>query len=336
MKFDVVPVDLTPWYHGSESDKQEVARQIDAACSSTGFLSITGHQVAPGLIDEMFETTTAFFEQPVARKLELHLDDAAANRGYAPLGTEALSYSLGIESPPDLFEAFNMGRDVPPAGSTDEERAAYFSPNVWPDDAFRSVWLRYWDACEALGLDLVDMFAMALDLEPGYFRPFVDKSISVMRANWYNRSADAPPPEPNQLRMGAHSDYGCLTILAGDQVPGLQIRDTEGAWHDVQPPANAFLVNLGDLLAEWTNDRWRATVHRVVPPPGSNDGAFRRRSIAWFQQPNHDARIEVLSTCVTADNPARYRPTTSGEHLMNKLLGPRKLTKSEADEQFMH
>lgn len=335
--FDVIPVDLAPWYEGGADGREHVARAIDDACRTTGFLGITGHRVAPSLIDEMFEVTSDYFEQDVATKERCNLHDVTANRGYAPLGSEALSYSLGIETPPDLFEAFNMGRDVPPADATDDERATYFAPNVWPDEQFRSVWLRYWDACEGLGFDLVDIFAVALGMPDGYFRPFVDKSISVMRANWYNRAADAPPVQEGQLRMGAHSDYGCLTILAADRVPGLQIRDTEGGWHDVQPPEGGFCVNLGDLLAEWTNDRWRATVHRVVPPPADTTGAFRRRSIAWFQQPNHDALIEVLPTCVSDDNPARYKPITSGAHMMAKLVGPRALESSdEIEEQFLH
>jgi len=335
--FAVVPVDISRWYSGDPAARAEVAREIDVACSTSGFLGITGHQIDQSIIHDMFEITADFFQNDFAHKLQFNLDDAAANRGYAPLGSEALSYSLGIESLPDQFEAFNMGREVPPADATDEELAAYFSPNVWPDDRFRDVWLRYWDACESLGLDLVDMFALALDMPVGYFRPFVGQSISVMRANWYNRYPNAAPLEDGQLRMGAHSDYGSLTILAADPVPGLQIRDTEGGWHDVLPPTNGFLVNLGDLLAEWTNDRWRATVHRVVPPPADQTGAFRRRSIAWFQQPNHDALIEVLPTCVSADNPARYKPVTSGTHLMAKLVGPRVLENTgEIEEQFLH
>ena len=337
MQFDVVPVDISPWYSGDPAARTQVAREIDTACSSSGFLSITGHRIDQSVIDDMFEITTGFFQRDFPHKMQFHLDDAAANRGYAPLGSEALSYSLGIESPPDQFEAFNIGREIPPADATDDERTAYFSPNVWPDDHFRDVWLRYWDACESLSLDLVDMFALALDLPAGYFRPFVDESISVMRANWYNRYPDAAPLEEGTLRMGAHSDYGSLTILAADSVPGLQIRDDDGGWHDVLPPANGFLVNLGDLLAEWTNDRWKATIHRVVPPPADQAGAFRRRSIAWFQQPNHDALIEVLPTCVTADNPARYEPITSGAHLMAKLVGPRtKENTGEIQEQFLH
>jgi len=135
------------------------------------------------------------------------------------------------------------------------------------------------------------------------------------------------------MRMGAHTDYGSITILLADRVPGLQLR-RGGEWHDVLPPADGFLVNIGDLLAEWTNDRWHSTLHRVVPPPGVADGVddepVRRRSIAWFQQPNWDAVIECLPACHDESNPPRYRPVTSGEHLMAKLMGPRLLRPSVA------
>jgi isopenicillin N synthase-like dioxygenase len=333
----VVPVDLTPWFAGDEADRDRVAALVDHACSTSGFLAITGHGVDPALTTRMLDVTAAYFDLPTEVKLGHRPDDLVGNRGYAPLGAEALSYSIGIESPPDLFEAFNIGREVPPPGTSVEDRARYFAPNVWPDQPadMRSVWLEYWDACEDLGFTLVDVFARALGLPDGWFRRFVDRSISVMRANNYQRRAGAPPASPDQLRMGAHSDYGSLTILLADPVPGLQIRDVDGSWHDISPPDGAFLVNLGDLLAEWTNDRWRSTVHRVVPPPAEVDGEFRRRSVAWFQQPNHDARIEVLDVCCDADNPPKYPPTTSGEHLIAKLMGPRELRRSTAAPEFM-
>ena len=131
------------------------------------------------------------------------------------------------------------------------------------------------------------------------------------------------------MRMGAHTDYGSITVLLADPVPGLQICDDAGRWHDVVPSPGSFIVNVGDLLAEWSNDRWRSTLHRVVPPPPSADGAVRRRSVAWFQQPNWDAMIECLPTCSDETNPPRYAPVTSGEHLMAKLMGPRLLEPSK-------
>jgi isopenicillin N synthase-like dioxygenase len=333
-----VPVDLSGWFSGDDEARDRIAALVDAACAGSGFLAVTGHGIEPGLVADMLATSQAFFDLPLADKLRYRPDDLEGNRGYAPEGTEALSYSLGVESPPDLFEAFNIGREVPPPGKSAEQRRLYFAPNIWPDvpPRMREVWLDYWAACEQLGFVLLDVFARALGLPDGWFRPFHDRSISVMRANNYQRRPGAPPAAEGQQRMGAHSDYGTLTILLADRVPGLQIRDAEGAWHDVLPPEDGLLVNLGDLLAEWTNDRWRSTVHRVVPPRGRAEGDARRRSIAWFQQPNHDAVIEVLPSCCDDANPPRYPPTTSGEHLMAKLMGPRARREVDVADAFLH
>jgi isopenicillin N synthase-like dioxygenase len=333
------PVDLTPFRLGSREDQDAVARLVDDACRGNGFLSITGHGVDPTLVARMLAVTTAFFDQPVVDKLRWVNPDRAANRGYAPEGSEALSYSLGEASPPDLFEAFNVGREIAAVDEDDHVRAVratFFHPNLWPDApaGFRETWLEYWDAMEDLGFTLLDVFARALDLPDGWFRPFVDRSISVMRAINYERRPGAPDPLAGQLRMGAHSDYGSLTILLADDVPGLQIREHDGrgaddGWRPVRVPPGSLVVNLGDLLAEWTNDRWRSTVHRVLPPPAATAGRARRRSIAWFQQPNWDAVIRCLPTCTSAAEPPRHQPVTSGDHLLAKLLGPRTMRPSE-------
>ncbi|MGH1490256.1 MAG: isopenicillin N synthase family dioxygenase [Acidimicrobiales bacterium] len=333
----VVPVDLSGWFSGDPERMHRVAREVDQACAGSGFLAITGHGVSPSLMTRMLDTIQAFFDLPLETKLSSTLEDLTRNRGYTPPESEALSYSVGVESPPDLFEAFNIGREVPPPGETPEAIDTYFSQNVWPDEpaGMRATFLEYWDACEDLGFTLSDIFAKALELPDGWFRQHLDRSPSVMRTINYQRLAGSKPAAEGQLRMGAHSDYGNLTILLADRVAGLQISDDEGQFHDVLPPEGGFLVNLGDLLAEWTNDRWRSTVHRVVPPPAEVEGEFRRRSVAWFQQPNHDAHIEVLDSCCSPENPAKYPATTSGEHLMAKLMGPRESRPSEVDATFL-
>jgi isopenicillin N synthase-like dioxygenase len=124
--------------------------------------------------------------------------------------------------------------------------------------------------------------------------------------------------------MGPHTDYGIVTILYADRVPGLQIR-SDNAWHDVMPEAGCFLINLGDLTAQWTNDRWRSTLHRVLPP----EAGAERRSVAFFHDGNYDALIECLPTCTSDSNPPRYAPVVAGEHLMAKLMGPRTLQASQ-------
>ena len=179
----------------------------------------------------------------------------------------------------------------------------------------RVVWTAYFVACQALASELTRMFAVALGMPADFIFDKIHRAACVMRANNYERRSHHADPDPGQVRMGAHTDYGVCTILLADPVAGLQIVGPDGAWRDVLPEPGTFLVNLGDLLAEWTNDRWRSTLHRVVPPTIA--GPARRRSVAFFQEANYDALVEVMPTCVGDDNPARYTPVIAGEHLMN-------------------
>lgn len=333
----VEPIDLRLFRCGSDTDRRTAAQQFDRAARSVGFFTITGHGVAQELLDQMLDVTAAFFDRPVEEKMALWLADRSANRGYAPEGTEALAYSLGeTDLPTDLFEAFNAGLELSDEQLADphfsSRRHDLFAANVWPTlpAEFRDVWLAYGAAIDRVANEVMSAAAVALGMPSDHFDPYLDKGPTVIRANNYQRRAGAPAPVAGQMRMGAHTDYGSITVLLADPVPGLQIRDDTGVWHDVIPEPGTFIVNLGDLLAQWSNDRWRSTLHRVVPPPVSADGPVRRRSIAWFQQPNWDAVIECLPSCSDASNPPRYSPVTSGDHLLAKLMGPRLLRPSDA------
>ncbi len=331
-------IDLTAWFNGDNDQVAEFLRNVDDECRRVGFLRLAGHGVNVELMERMLATTSAFFDLPEEQKLRYVLADKARNRGYAAYGSEALAYSLGVDAKPDMFEAFNCGVEV--ADESDPyvsaERHRMFAENVWPTDPFtmREVWLEYFDACTALALELMGMFSLALGMPKSYLSEHSSRAPSVMRANNYERRSEHPTPVDGQLRMGAHSDYGVCTLLLADPVPGLQIVGPDGAWHDVLPEPGTFLVNLGDLLAEWTNDRWRSTVHRVVPPKGLN-GPARRRSIAYFHEANYDAVVTVMPTCVGADGVVKYQPITAGEHLMNKLIGPRTMQPSQADQSTL-
>ena len=170
---------------------------------------------------------------------------------------------------------------------------------------------------ESLAETLMRIFALALGMPEKFFADKIDRHITAMRLNHYAEATR--PPLPEQLRAGAHSDYGSLTILlATAGAGGLQVRGSDGAWCDVEPVPDTFIVNLGDLMAQWTNDRWVSTLHRVANPPPDRRAGSRRASIAFFHQPNHDALIECLPTCRHPDDPPRYAPTTSGAHLLAK------------------
>jgi isopenicillin N synthase-like dioxygenase len=317
----IVPtVDISGW--GSPSASAGIAAAVDDACRSVGFMQVTGHGIPSPLIDAALAVSEEFFGLPVEEKLLAKPGQPEINRGYAPLGSEALSYSLGRERPPDLFEAFNIGDDGYPPGTPDWA-LPLFAPNIWPASPATfadAIWSYFLQAVN-LSRTLLDIFAVALDLQPGWFGNHTDHATLTMRTIRYESHSHQA-----RLGMSEHTDYGVVTVLYADPLPGLQIVGPDGAWHDVVPSLGAVLVNLGDLLAQWTNDRWKSTIHRVQPPPPGTV----RRSMAMFNDGNYDSLVEVLSTCTGPDNPPRYAPVTAGEHINAKVLGPRKQTPASA------
>lgn len=324
---ELVPtLDLSGWPDASASRRAAVAAEVGAACARAGFMQIVGHGIPDAVVNAMLLATETLFALPLADKLALLPPAPGVNRGYAPRAAESLAYSQGAQHAlPDLFEAFNIGLDVVPDEPFYRDAPhAFFAPNIWPAalPALRPALTRYFDQAVSLALTLTDVFALALTLPERWFRPYVDRSTLTMRVNHYERRAGEVAPEPGQLRMGAHTDYGVVTVLYADPVPGLQVLGPDARFHDVVPQPGALLVNLGDMTALWTNDRWRSTLHRVVPPPAAG-GVARRRSVALFLDANYDARIECLPTCATPEQPPKYPPVLAGEHLIAKILGPR-------------
>src|SRR3954465_6012573 len=141
-------------------------------------------------------------------------------------------------------------------------------------------------------------------------------------------------PLPGQLRAGAHSDYGTLTILRSENVAGgLQVRDRAGAWVDVVTMPDSFVINIGDMMQYWTNDRWISTIHRVVNPPRDQNLGSRRQSIVFFHSPNENTLISCLDGCSSAANPPKYAPILAGEHLRQKSAKAGTLAETKAGEK---
>ena len=309
----VVPVvDLTPAREGGLAGRRRVARAIDEACREIGFFAITGHGVPEPLVEDLRRVAHEFFARPMAEKLALRHPVPGTNRGYHPVGGEALSEANDAAAPPDLKEFFHVGPvDVgDDAYYTSAEGRAHFEPNIWPAQPadFERAATVYYRTMHRLIRDLMRLAALALDVDEEFFDDKVDRSIGTMRLNYYPAQAEAP--RPGQHRASAHTDYGGFTILSGEDVPGgLQVRTRSGAWIDVPTTPTSFVVNIGDLLMRWTNDRWLSNLHRVVNPP--TDGPSRARlSIAFFNHPNYDAVIE----CLPSQGPPRHAPVRSGEY----------------------
>ena len=175
----------------------------------------------------------------------------------------------------------------------------------------------YYHAMAMLARELMRIFAMALDLPVNWFDDKVDHHITNMSTVYY--PAPVRSPLPGQLRAGVHSDYGSLTILQRDTAPGGLEVMLNGQWAAVPDTPGAFVVNLGDLMADWTGGAWRSTLHRVVNPP--QNVPSERLSIAFFHQPNADAWINRLPSPRVGDRPAPG--VNSGAHVTAKILKTR-------------
>lgn len=300
---------------------EEVAKTLDEACATSGFFIVTGHGVPSDLIAEVMEVSRRFFNLPLEAKQKVAPPGPHHFRGWLGLDTTSLAATLGDnETPPDLAESFNVSRFDDPeiwARARVEGAEATFLPNLWPDEPveLRPLFERYYAVMEQLCMDMLPLFARALDLPPDWFNDKVLDHNALLLINWY------PPAEdirPGQLRRGAHTDYGAFTMVAAEQIPGLQIY-VDDAWTDVPAVPDSFIVNLGDLMARWTNDRWVSTLHRVVIPDGDHQHRDRV-SVPFFFQPSYRARIETIPTTITPDRPAKYGPVLSGEWIRAKNL----------------
>jgi isopenicillin N synthase-like dioxygenase len=304
MTTGAVPIiDLTPFRTGTAAERQAVARQVGAACEQIGFFTIVGHGIPEELIAEMAQISRTFFDLPMEQKLEVRVNRTGV--GYVPLQVEALAASLGKRTPGDLKESLNTGTD--------------FAHDRWPREpaTLRDVYVRYFAAVNDLAGTIMRIFALALELPEAYFADKIDRPLAFLRVINYPEQTEAP--EPGQLRAGEHTDYGTITILRPENVPGgLQVLDRSGAWLDVRTVPGSYVINIGDAMQYWTNDRWISTLHRVVNPPRDLAGSTRRQSIVFFHTPNDDALIECLPTCHDAANPPRYAPVAAGEHLRRK------------------
>lgn len=306
-------------------DPNAIGRQLDEVCHEIGFFQIIGHGVDPSVADAAWQVSRTFFDLPLAERLTAAPPYAGYAYGYYGFEAEALAASLGAASDPDPKETFSAGPfEHRPAVPGEEELLV---ANLFPDAALpemRAVWHAYYDAMAALGARVMGLFARGLSLPADFFDRYLDRHLSALRAINYPAGERS-----DRVRAGAHTDYGTLTILRQDDVGGLEVQCLDGRWAPVTPVPGAYVINIGDLMARWTNDRWRSTMHRVVDPPADARGAqrttegrawsARRQSMPFFHNANWDADIVALPTCVPPGEAPRYPRVLAGPHLAEKF-----------------
>lgn len=301
MKDDPIPTIDVSSLHGSPAERRRCAEQIGWACREIGFFRIANHGVSAELLHRTFAVAEKFFARPLAEKMKVALDAGSDYHGYFSVMGEVTDPGMGA----DPKEGYDIAFDAVNGGAT----------NRWPDHPaeLRPAMTAYYEAAAGLARALSRGFALALSLPEDFFANKLDQPTAILRLLHYppvdvmHDPGDLPPG------CGAHSDYGYLTILAQDDQGGLQVQALSGEWQSVPPVDGTFVCNIGEMMARWTNDRFRATTHRVVRvAPGS------RYSIPFFFHPNPDVLIETLPTCRDDDGACRYSPITSGDYLRRR------------------
>lgn len=302
-------IDIAPLYADNASAWPAVAEQIDRACRDWGFFYIVGHPISAERIDALLGAAKTFFAQPAEEKLRIDITQTAHHRGYGAIATEQLDPS----KPSDLKETFDMGFHMPADHPEVLAGKPLRGPNRHPDlPGWGKLMEQHYADMQDLAKILLRAMAMALEIEHDFFDARFHEPISVLRMIHYPPRHTATSAE--QQGAGAHTDYGCITLLYQDDAGGLQVRARNGEWIDAPPIAGSFVVNIGDMMARWSNDRYTSTPHRVISPLGVD-----RYSMPFFAEPHPDTLIDCLPNCSSTDNPAKYTPVTSAEYLLSRF-----------------
>lgn len=321
---DLPIIDIGPFLRASTLDERKpVARALRAACIDIGFFYLVGHDFAAGEIDAMLTVGKRFFALPPTEKAKL-----------ARKNSEAMGYFDNVQdrmkdpkANPDIKERFFMSREPEPG-------EAFTRITPWPAGAlapdFEATMKTYIARQLALGQALVRAFALSLDLSEDYFREAYGQPAVLFALNYYP-PVDDSKLRPNQWSFAPHTDFGGLTILAQDDIGGLQVRNISGEWIDVPPRPGTFVVNVGDLFAYWTNDLYVSTLHR-----GINRSAAARISGAYFITPNDKTIVRCIETCQSAGNPARHEPVQVGNYIRKLMVASYNSGKPGITDEVKH
>ncbi|MET8956029.1 isopenicillin N synthase family dioxygenase [Streptomyces sp. NPDC004393] len=310
----------------ADPDPEELrltVERIGEACRDVGFFYITDHGISEADSRALFGAAQEFFALPLEEKMRIRLGITEQFRGYVPLGGEVTAGKTDWHECLDLQP--ESGRQASTIAAAAAARRADVhpldDPGQWPPalPSFRETVMRAWDQLYGLSARIAAGMALSLGVDEHYFAPYHGVELSDLRMVHYppyNETVGRTAPEELAMEevesgFGAHVDYGFLAVLQQDEVGGLEVLNAEGAWIPAPHIPGTFLVNIGQMMQRWTNDRYRATWHRVQLP-----GAVDRYSIPFFFEPAYDAVISPLDVCCDDDNPPRYEAVQFGPYVV--------------------
>lgn len=308
---DVPVIDFTPLLEDEVAGKHQVASEVYDALTQVGFMYVRNAGMPQRLRDRAFQSMANFFARPSEVKEALAWTTPEANRGYVGPGRQALD----PKRPGDLKEAFDTGWEL---DSTEGERARV-QVNRWPADApeFRETILTFYRYALQSAHRVLSTMEAALALEPNTFVGTHQHHNHTLRLLHYPPISEHTP-EPRQIRAGAHTDFGSVTLLFQDGLGGLEVRERQNRWISAPAFPDAILVNTGDCMERWTNDVFRSTAHRVAMP-SATEATQSRHSIAFFCSPDPETEIQCLPNCLDEGGTEKYPPIRAKQHLVNRL-----------------
>ncbi|KAL2818019.1 hypothetical protein BJX63DRAFT_440315 [Aspergillus granulosus] len=311
-KVTIPVIDISGYLNNDKEKTKDIVNSLHAAFQNPGFLQITGHAISASLRSATLSALSSFFSLPLETKLTVHRNKSSCLRGYEVIGEQTLEAAVGG----DQKEGFMIGPELPETGRFLQ------GPNQWVAEelcpGFREIFMEYFSAVHGLSVKVFRLVALSLELSEGYFDRFVGSkdSIAMCRAHRY-------PPTTKEMAtktrgIGAHTDFGALTLLLQDEVGGLEVYyEPDDIWYPVPYVPDAFVVNIGDMLERWTNNRYKSTRHRVISPVSDRD----RYSIAFFNEGLLDQVITCIPTCVEEAEEPLHEPITAEQHLRNRYGG---------------
>ena len=301
-------IDLSGALSGGAGAMQQAAAAIHGACITSGFFYIRGHGVPDGVIARTVQEAQAFFRQPLEAKRRTAVN--ARHRGFNALGDALM---LGAARP-DYKEFFSMGLELPEDDPDVLAGEPLRGPNNWPDGqpGFHAAMKDYYEALGRCGAGVMRCVALSLGAPAAFFEAMYRKRLQRTQVIYY-----PPHPEaegPDQFGLAPHTDFGCLTLLWQDDSGGLEVLErSSGEWISAPPLPGTLVVNVGDLLQRWSNDRYASTPHRVV-----NRSGRERFSIATFYDPDFKAVVDPRALG-TAESEALFPPITAGAHILGRI-----------------
>ncbi len=305
MRAGEIPIiDFAAFRSGGAVDRRRVAAAIGEACESVGFMYLAGHGIPQGMIDDVFDASSDFF----AQSDEVKRRSAATwdwYRGFVPPKDVGEDGRKG-----GLNQVYRLMLDLPPDDPDVVAKKPLHLPNRWPEDmpGWKEAVGGYYDRLVGFSHELLEAFAMALDLPPDWFRDKFQRPLAQLSLLYY---PPLPADAPLELMSAyPHTDEGAFTILTQDTVGGLEVRPKSGQWIQAPLVPGAYVINIGDMMMKWTNGRFVSTPHRV-----RNRSGRERYSIPFFMNPDYDVEVACLETCTSPENPPRFAPIRNGEHM---------------------